>query len=118
MTMKLIIPLSLGLALTGCNTAFAPTDTYTIEWQGSKGVELYGSYVASFPKTPEIASKSEQIKAFLPHKVTITLPKDVMLTATGTAVNKPVEVKIYRNGQECGKPTIVGATVISNKTCQ
>lgn len=116
--MKLIIALSLGLTLNGCKAYSATTDTYTIEWQGSKGAELHGSYIASFPKTPEIQSKSEQIKATLPHRVTINLPKDAILTATGIAVNKSVELKIYRNGRECGKPTIIGTTIMANKTCQ
>lgn len=112
--MKLII--GLGLLLTGCVSSPAK-DTYIIEWQGSKDEELFASYAVSFPKTPEVTAKLEQVKATLPHKVTVTLPKDAMVAVSGTTFSKPVEIKIYRNGKQCGKPAIVGTNAMANKVC-
>jgi len=95
------------------------SDRYEVLWIGTKGKKLYGSYVVASTQKTEAPIRVESINAQLPHKISFSAPKNSIVSASGGTLDKgPVEVKIYKNGSECGKATFVGSGVGANKTCQ
>ncbi|MHC5751495.1 MAG: hypothetical protein ACYTXF_12905 [Nostoc sp.] len=97
---------------------FGGSDTYKIQWTGTNGSKLFGSYVIA-SKTPGTASKVEKVLSTIPYEVTFSAQKNTLVSAAGTAGNQgTVEVKIFKNGSECGQVTMVGSGAIANRTCQ
>lgn len=94
------------------------SDKYEIRWSGTKGTKLYGGY-AIISQDPNIPMRMESVQAQLPHKINFSVAKGSVVSASGNTLNKgAVEVKIYKNGSECGKVGVVGSGVGANKTCQ
>ncbi|MBN3924010.1 hypothetical protein [Nostoc sp. NMS4] len=106
-----------GLILVGCSYS-SSLDNYEIQWNGASGSELFASYgIAS--KIPGKATRIEKVTGKLPHKISFTAPKNALVSASGMLMNQgTVEIKIFKNGSECGKETIIGSGAIGNKTCQ
>ncbi|MEH2047855.1 hypothetical protein [Nostoc sp.] len=94
------------------------SDTYEIQWSGANGSKLFGSYgiVSKSTSTP---SRVEKVTGTLPYKVNFSAPKNTLISAAGTTVHQGiVEIKIFKNGSECGKVVVLGSGAIANKTCQ
>lgn len=97
---------------------FGGSDTYKIQWTGTNGSKLFGSYVIA-SKIPGTPSKVEKVISVLPHEVTFSAQKNTLVSAAGIAGNQgTVEVKIFKNGSECGQVTMVGSGAIANKVCR
>ncbi len=94
------------------------SDKYEIHWSGRKGKELHGGY-AILSEEPDAPMKMESVQAKLPHKISFSAPTNSVVSASGNTLNGgTVEVKIYKNGSECGKVAVVGSQVGANKVCQ
>lgn len=94
------------------------SDKYEIHWSGANGKEFYAGYsiVSLDGSTP---MRVESVKGKLPHKVSFSAPKNAIVTANGDTFGQgSVEVKIYKNGSECGKVVTVGSGARANKGCQ
>lgn len=94
------------------------SDKYEVHWTGASGKEVYAGYsiISQDPNTP---MKLESIQAKLPHKVSFSAPKNAIVSASGNTLNQgSVDIKIYKNGSECGKAGIVGSGAGANKVCQ
>lgn len=97
---------------------FGGSDTYKIEWTGSNGSKLFGSYVIT-SRRPGTPSKVEKITSILPYEVIFSTQKNTLVSAAGIASNQStVEIKIFKNGSECGKTAAVGSGTMANKVCQ
>ncbi|MDP5339263.1 MAG: hypothetical protein NWQ28_11905 [Nodularia sp. (in: cyanobacteria)] len=100
--------------------SFSPSasDNYEVHWTGTSGNQLYGGYsiISEDINTP---MRLESVQATLPHKVNFSVPKNAIVSASGDTLNQgKVEIKIYKNGSECGKVVVVGSGVGANKVCQ
>lgn len=86
------------------------TDEYEIRWYGQpKNKYWAGSYTIIKPDAP-----MEIVKIYKsPHIVKIKLPKQSTVGAGGNVQ----DIKIFRNGKECGKTGVIGEGVPSNKSC-
>jgi hypothetical protein len=122
--MKKIATLAITSAvLTACtpsinSTSFSGSDNYEVEWTGANGSKLFGSYVIG-SKNLSTPSRVEKITATLPYKVSFSAPKNTLISAAGIADHQgTVEIKIFKNGSECGKVSVVGSGAIANKICQ
>ncbi|MEH2222599.1 hypothetical protein [Nostoc sp.] len=94
------------------------SDTYEIQWEGTNGSKLFGSYVIG-SKSLSAPSRAEKVTATLPYKVSFSAPKNTLISAAGTTGNQgAVTIRIFRNRSECGKVVIVGSGAMANKTCQ
>ncbi|MDZ8070374.1 MAG: hypothetical protein RMY64_32990 [Nostoc sp. DedQUE08] len=63
-------------------------------------------------------SRIESVEAVLPYKAKFSAPEKSIITASASTVEKAtVEVKIYRNGSDCGRVTTVGSGAGANKIC-
>lgn len=94
------------------------SDKYEVHWTGTRGKEFYAGY-AIISQDPNTPMKLESIKAKLPHKVSFSAPKNAIVSASGDTFKQgSVEIKIYKNGSECGKAGIVGSGAGANKVCQ
>ncbi|MEH1824453.1 MULTISPECIES: hypothetical protein [unclassified Nostoc] len=94
------------------------SDTYEIQWSGTNGSKLFGSYgiISRSPSTP---SRVEKVTTILPYKVKFSAQKNTLISAAGATVNQGiVEIKIFKNGSECGKVVVVGSAALANKICQ
>jgi len=92
-------------------------DKYEIHWSGTKGKELYGGY-AIISVGSDAPMQMESVEAKIPHKISFSAPKNSVVSASGDTFNGgTVEVKIYKNGKECGKVGVVGSQVGANKIC-
>lgn len=61
----------------------------------------------------------EKVTATLPYKLSFSAPKNALIAASGATLNQgQVEVKIYKNGSECGKDAFTGSGAMANKVCQ
>jgi hypothetical protein len=95
------------------------SDKYEIQWSGTSGKQLYAGYsIASTDGSAPM--RVESVQAKLPHKVSFSAPKNAIVSASGVILNQEenVEIKIYKNGSECGKVAIVGSGAAANKVCQ
>ncbi|MEH2434977.1 MAG: hypothetical protein V7K25_12110 [Nostoc sp.] len=91
---------------------------YEVQWAGTTGSKLFGSYVIA-SKNPSTPSKVEKITTTLPYKVNFSASKNALISAAGATLNQgTVEIKIFRDGSECGKVTVMGSGAMANKTCQ
>ncbi len=94
------------------------SDTYEIQWSGGNGSKLFGSY-SILSKSPKTPLRVEKVTTILPYKVNFSAPKNTLISAAGATVNQGiVEIKIFKNGSECGKVVIVGSAALANKVCQ
>ncbi len=94
------------------------SDKYEVQWTGTSGEELAASYSIIF-KDPSTPMRIESVQAKLPHKVNFSIPKNAVVSASGITLNKgSVEIRIYKNGSECGKVAVVGSGAGANKVCQ
>lgn len=94
------------------------SDKYEVHWSGASGKELYAGYsiLSLDGNTP---MRVESVQAKLPHKISFSAPKNAIVSASGNTLNQGnVEIKIYRNGSECGKVVAVGSGAGANKACQ
>ena len=97
-------------------TSLHPT-YYFLNWSGTKGKELYGSYAIT-SKDLDAPTQVESVEVKIPHKISFSAPKNSLVSADGITLNGgTVEVKIYKNGSECGKVGVVGSKVGANKIC-
>lgn len=122
--MKRLLSLAfIGVLLAACTplsnlNSFSGSDNYEVQWTGANGNKLFGSYVIG-SKTLSTPSRVEKVIATLPYKVSFSAPKNTLISAAGATVNQgAVEIKIFKNGSECGKVSVVGSGAIANKTCQ
>ncbi|MEH2161612.1 MAG: hypothetical protein V7K38_11305 [Nostoc sp.] len=112
-----------GISLAACTplsnlNSFSGLDNYEVQWTGTKGSKLFGSYVVG-SKTPSTPSRAEKVTEILPYKVSFSAPKNTLISAAGGTVNQgTVEIKIFKNGSECGKAAFVGSGAVANKVCQ
>lgn len=117
--LKKLITLALTSSLlAGCSPlSLSGSDNYEIQWTGASGSELFASYgIAS--KNPGTPSTIEKVTAKLPYKISFTAPKNTLISASGMLMNQgTVEIKIFRNGSECGKAAFVGSGAMANKIC-
>lgn len=91
-------------------TVTGGTDKYEIRWYGeSKNKYVAGNYVIMKPDSPMEVFKIPKS----PHIVKIQLPKKSVVSAVGDVQ----DIKIFRNGKECGKTGAVGEGVTPNKAC-
>jgi len=107
------------LAVTVPTASIADSlDKYQIRWGGSEGTKFYGSYtIRSFTNTKS-PTRFEDIKALVPYKVDLSLPKDSIVSAYGKSVDgTTMYVTIYKNGKNCGRVVLVGSSIGANKTC-
>ncbi|MEH1908832.1 hypothetical protein [Nostoc sp.] len=122
--MKKLATLVIASALlTGCtpsidSSSFTGSDNYEVQWTGVNGSKLFGSYVIA-SKSPSTPSRVEKVVTTLPYKVSFSAPKNTLISAAGGTLNQgTVEIKIFRNGSECGKVTMVGSGAMANQVCQ
>ncbi|MEH2315946.1 hypothetical protein [Nostoc sp.] len=104
--------------MPNANAFMSGSDNYEVQWAGANGSKLFGSYVVGSknPGTPTIV---EKVTATLPYKITFSAPKNVLISAAGGTLNQgTVEIKIFRNGSECGKALLIGSGAMANKVCQ
>ncbi|MBD2453078.1 hypothetical protein H6G80_03185 [Nostoc sp. FACHB-87] len=95
------------------------SDKYEIQWSGASGKELFAGYSILSLDPPGTPMKVESIKGKLPHKVNFSASKNTIVSASGnTFPHTAVEIKIYKNGSECGKVVAVGSGVGANKVCE
>ncbi|MBD2435832.1 hypothetical protein [Nostoc sp. FACHB-110] len=93
------------------------SDKYEIRWTGTGGKKLSAGYsvVSKDFATP---MRVESVNGTLPHKISFSAPKNSVVSASAITTNKEVvEIKIYKNGSECGKVGIVGSGASANKVC-
>ncbi|MBE9235841.1 hypothetical protein IQ227_07270 [Anabaena aphanizomenioides LEGE 00250] len=109
----LLIPKSSNFTET---TAIQPvatssgTDEYEIRWYGKPKNEFWGgSYTIIKPDSPMEVIKVPKS----PHVVRIKLPKQSTVGAAGDVQ----DVKIFRNGKECGRDGVIGEGIPINKAC-
>jgi hypothetical protein len=93
------------------------TDIYEIQWNGEKGEKLYGRYVISYPFYSKKLDKIENVDSNLPHKIKFTEMKGVSVIAGGSSSGKDPEIKIFRNGKECGEVGATGSGAGNGKIC-
>ncbi|MEH2015765.1 hypothetical protein [Nostoc sp.] len=94
------------------------SDAYEIKWSGTNGSKLFGSYVIA-SKSPSTPSRVEKVTATLPYKVNFSAPKNTLISAAGITDHQgTVEIKIFKNGLECEKASVIGSGAIANKICQ
>ncbi|MEH2236009.1 hypothetical protein [Nostoc sp.] len=94
------------------------SDNYEVQWSGSAGSKLFGSYVIG-SRSVSIPLRVEKVATTLPYKITFSAPKNALISAAGATLNQgAVEIKIFRNGSECGKVTMVGSGAMANQVCQ
>ena len=119
-------PLSLALIcalFAGCNpltnsNSFSGSDNYEVQWIGTNGNKLFGSYVIA-SKSVSTPSKVEKVTATLPYKINFSAPKNTLISAAGATNHQgTVEIKIFKNGLECGKASVIGSGAMANKICQ
>ncbi|WP_334934545.1 hypothetical protein [Nostoc sp.] len=122
--MKKIATLAITSAvLTACtpsmnSNSFSGSDNYEVEWTGANGSKLFGSYVIG-SKNLSTPSKVEKVTATLPYKVSFSAAKNTLISAAGATVNQgTVQIKIFKNGSECGKAAFIGTRAMANKICQ
>lgn len=86
-------------------------DKYEIRWYGKPKNKYWGgNYTVMKPGAPiEVFDIPKS-----PHVVKIQLPKQSVVAATGNVQ----DIKIFKNGKECGKTGIVGKGIPLNKGCQ
>ncbi|MBE9058503.1 hypothetical protein [Sphaerospermopsis sp. LEGE 08334] len=85
-------------------------DNFEIRWIGKATNNFfYGNYSIVEKDKP---SRLESVPK-TPHIVKFKLPKGASVSAAGNSQ----DVRIFRNGKECGETQVVGSQVISNKTC-
>jgi hypothetical protein len=86
------------------------TDKYEIRWYGKPtGKYFYGNYsIIEMNKPIRVESIPKS-----PHIVKLTLPKGAAVAATGDST----DIKIFKNGKECGQIGVVGTGISMNKTC-
>ncbi len=93
------------------------SDKYEIHWSGTKGKKIYGSYAIT-SKDLDAPTQVESVEVKIPHKISFSALKNSLVSADGITLNGgTVEVKIYKNGSECGKVMFVGSQVGANKVC-
>ncbi|MEH1871615.1 hypothetical protein [Nostoc sp.] len=121
--MKKLISLAIvsGLLL-GCNQSSSlnsiGSDNYEVSWDGTSGAKLWGSYVISSKSVGQVP-RVEKITEKLPYKVNFSASKNALISAAGATLNQgTVEIKIFRNGVECGKVAVTGSGSMSSKICQ
>jgi len=101
-----------AVASTGGNTK------YEIRWNGAKGQELDAHYVITYRDLNKL-SRSERVKAKLPHKVTFSESDVSNVVASGFALGvEKLDIKIFHNGAECSKPISVGSGATDTRICQ
>ncbi|MEH1790317.1 MAG: hypothetical protein V7L23_33330 [Nostoc sp.] len=93
------------------------SDKYEIQWIGTQGSKIQAVYVIN---THLMApSRVEHVEVVLPHKVNFSAPQESIVLADAVMLGSgKVEVKIYRNGSDCGKVTAVGSGAGVDKICQ
>jgi hypothetical protein len=85
-------------------------DKYEIRWYGKPTDEgFFGSYTIMEDNKPV---RVEQVPKS-PHIVKLTLSKGAIVGAMGNSK----DLKIFRNGKECGQTGVVGAGIPANKSC-
>lgn len=96
------------------------SDQYEIRWIGEKGTKMIGgSYAVAHIDGSQTPMRVETVNTLLPHTTKFSEPKGVIVSAgAGFTHGAKVEVRIFRNGQECGKVTTVGSGAINGKVCQ
>jgi len=97
-------------------------DQYEIRWYGQKGAKLSGSYSIIYPYELNKLDRREKIDAILPHTLKFSEVKGVFVGAGGTAVSsdwkfEEADVKIYRNGVECGTANATGSAASKRRFC-
>jgi hypothetical protein len=99
---------------------------YRIEYTGKAGEKLRGNYaiqetttdINQMAATLKKPTQVEKVEGILPKTISFKAPKQAVLVASGYSYPNPTTVKIYRNGVECGRPTMVGsAATAGNKIC-
>ncbi|MEH2031027.1 MAG: hypothetical protein V7K67_15420 [Nostoc sp.] len=94
------------------------SDKYEIQWIGNQGSKIYGSYSILSMTDLKSPTRVESVKAVLPYKVNFSAPKKSIVSAGALTFEKAtVDVKIYRNGSECGRVGAVGSGAGVNKVC-
>lgn len=111
-------PVTSSVELT---TSPSGPDKYEIHWTGN-GKELFAGYSIMY-KNPSTPMRVENVQGKLPHKVSFSTPQNSIVSASGFAFKdggkqSDVEIKIYKNGSECGKVVAVGSGASPNKVCQ
>lgn len=97
---------------------FGGSNNYEVQWNGVAGSKLFGSYVIA-SKSLSTPSRVEKVIATLPYKVSFSASKNTLISAAGATSNQgTVEIKIFRNGIECGKVALVGSGAMATKVCQ
>jgi hypothetical protein len=122
--MKKLATLVIASALlTACtqsinSNSFGGSDNYEVQWTGANGSKLFGSYIIG-SKNISTPSRAEKVTATLPYKVNFSAPRNTLISAAGATVNQgAVEIKIFKNGSECGKAVFVGTGTMANKVCR
>lgn len=92
----------------------AGLDNFEIQFSGNQGESLYANYSISPPPPP---IETEEIRDTLPYKVNFSAPKASSISA-GASPNKGLEVKIFRNGIECGVSSYSGLYANASKICR
>ncbi|WP_375494397.1 hypothetical protein [uncultured Nostoc sp.] len=95
------------------------SDKYEIQWIGNQGSKIYGSYVIGNITKLNAPPRIENVEAVLPHRVNFSAPQESTVSADAVMLGGgKVEVKIYRNGSECGRVIAVGSGAGAGKICQ
>lgn len=90
-------------------------DNYEIRWQGKSKGKVYLSYSIATNLTDPV--QVESLTTTLPKTVKFSAPPGSSVSAGSLDVN--VTVRIFRNGRECGKITVVSKTqkIPQTKVC-
>jgi len=94
-------------------------DHYEIQYLGSG--QLFGSYSVRYsvlyPSKQRIPPTIRSFKSSLPHTLKFSLYKGATVSASGLSFDSKVKVRIFRNGNECGKVLIDSENAESSKVC-
>lgn len=92
---------------------------YQVQWSGQKGAKLYGGYSIAFLHNLSTPIRVEKVNATLPYKLSFSTPKNAIISASGATLNQgQVQIKIYKNGSECGREAFIGSGAMANKICK
>ena len=116
---NLITSSNLVPSSTSATKSSSGSDKYEIQWTGTKGSKVYASYAITSTTDLTAPSRVENVEAVLPYKANFSTPQKSIVSADVLTFEKgKVEVKIYKNGSECGRANAVGSGAGAGKTCQ
>lgn len=92
-------------SMIAVSSGVSNNDHYRIEYTGTPGNRLNGSYAIEYPiQSGHRLTKVQEISSYLPHSVEFNAPKKI--TVIAVARSGGITVRIFKNGVECGKTNV------------